>query len=531
MIPVLRITTLRQTFSRRLLLLLTLFSLVSSLVIVLTFQYLTDQTNRIELNETFSHLQPRIGTLHRVWNQDADHMLDILEWSNILNLQEPARTEKLNAFFTAQADSMEFEGIVITDAKNDKLLFNFWTVFGNPDFVDFATANSTNKFYWYDAKHATLYNVIRKPARVKSQQINTYYFKAWDSAILRRIRFSGITLFISMGSKPLLSSAGNLEMEAAPPGTDPYTERVLNGIKYQEGTFALDELTAAGSTVPLILTVRAPLKNFLPIPLVLGATVGVTLLFGLMLFVVFGNWLRQLGLRLDGLATAALIFKNNPVNDITSESASLLKQADAGKDDQISALAHELTDLMESAVERDTEQRGYLQTLDLLQDAVIEFSPDGKLIRATDAWKSMTGIDDCVAHGIDSCVHQEDGSELLEQLSALTHNQKDQINLRFRMLRQHDASKIFWVEGRFAAVKHHDKVVRIRGVVRDITNTYLQERQINHMALHDALTDLPNRILLEDRLATSIARAARGAHRPACGTGVHRSRSFQTGER
>jgi diguanylate cyclase (GGDEF)-like protein len=37
----------------------------------------------------------------------------------------------------------------------------------------------------------------------------------------------------------------------------------------------------------------------------------------------------------------------------------------------------------------------------------------------------------------------------------------------------------------------------------------MHERQINHMAMHDALTDLPNRVLMEDRLAMAIPRAER----------------------
>ena len=71
--------------------------------------------------------------------------------------------------------------------------------------------------------------------------------------------------------------------------------------------------------------------------------------------------------------------------------------------------------------------------------------------------------------------------------------------------------------GSLAAVKQNDKLVCIRGVVRDITNTYRQERQISHMALHDALTDLPNRVLLEDRLDMSISRSIRSGQRVALG--------------
>ncbi len=47
------------------------------------------------------------------------------------------------------------------------------------------------------------------------------------------------------------------------------------------------------------------------------------------------------------------------------------------------------------------------------------------------------------------------------------------------------------------------------GVVRDITERKKQSAAIEHQALHDALTDLPNRSLLADRLKQTVLRAQR----------------------
>ncbi|MBU1664128.1 MAG: EAL domain-containing protein, partial [Gammaproteobacteria bacterium] len=57
----------------------------------------------------------------------------------------------------------------------------------------------------------------------------------------------------------------------------------------------------------------------------------------------------------------------------------------------------------------------------------------------------------------------------------------------------------------------------LRGVLRDITQRYLQERRITHMALHDALTGLPNRVLLEDRMKVAMRQAERSQRKVALG--------------
>ena len=51
--------------------------------------------------------------------------------------------------------------------------------------------------------------------------------------------------------------------------------------------------------------------------------------------------------------------------------------------------------------------------------------------------------------------------------------------------------------------------VRVVGTVQDITERKALERQLEHQALHDPLTDLPNRLLFIDRLEHALARTER----------------------
>ena len=52
--------------------------------------------------------------------------------------------------------------------------------------------------------------------------------------------------------------------------------------------------------------------------------------------------------------------------------------------------------------------------------------------------------------------------------------------------------------------------VRVLGVMIDITARRLAEERLAHAARHDALTDLPNRMLFRERLEEALVRGRRG---------------------
>jgi len=507
--------TLRKEFITRLLLLLFSFAAVTTLAISVIYQQRLEQQNRADIRSILNHMVPRIKNQVRLWQGDANHVLSIIEWSGLLTLNDKLRANKLNAFFTAQSESIDFEGIVITEVETKNVVYDYWEAFQKPNLK---SIRGQDQSLWLDEEHKVLYSRISKTLYQSGREIEVVFYKAWESDTLNRLSFSDSETFLALGSYPLISSAGRLALEAAQPKAGDYAKYKINGSTFHEDSTELEQLSLAdGKQVALRLVVRAPINNSFPMSALLISTFGITLLFSLLMYWVFGRWLGQVGNRLDTATKAALLFQNRKLNSPIQEQLSLLSIADAQKHDQISVIAQELSALMITSEQRDEEQRAYLQTLDMLQDAVIEFSPDGRLLRATDAWKVLSGKDNIAECGIANCVHPEDSGDVLEQISALVHHQKQLVTIRFRLRKPNDLTNHNWVEARFAPVIHDANVVSIRGVVRDITNTYMHERQISHMALHDALTDLPNRGLMEDRLAMAITRAQRSEQRVALG--------------
>lgn len=155
---------------------------------------------------------------------------------------------------------------------------------------------------------------------------------------------------------------------------------------------------------------------------------------------------------------------------------------------------------------------GHLATLNMLSEVVVELSFEGKLVRLTESWNKLVGIEainvsncPCLGKLFTDFVDIEDRTALKQLLNQLKHNEIN--TMRFRMLREDSAEH--WVEGKFTLFGSDHAQSVIRGVLRDVTESYLQEEHITHMAMHDALTNLPNRVLLEERMEQAISQAKR----------------------
>ena len=74
----------------------------------------------------------------------------------------------------------------------------------------------------------------------------------------------------------------------------------------------------------------------------------------------------------------------------------------------------------------------------------------------------------------------------------------------------HQDGRVLWVRDEAVLVRDEAGApLYWQGVITNITERKALEEQLKHRALHDPLTELPNRTLLEDRLRLALKRSRR----------------------
>lgn len=151
------------------------------------------------------------------------------------------------------------------------------------------------------------------------------------------------------------------------------------------------------------------------------------------------------------------------------------------------------------------------RALDACPDGVVITGPkqDYSIIYVNPAFEKITGYTTKEILG-KNCrfLQNNDHDQIgLEKLRLLLHESKPgQVVLR----NYRKDGSLFWNEMHLAPVLDDKKnVTHYVGVLIDVTERVLLEEQLTHHATHDTLTNLPNRILLLDRIQHAIVQAKR----------------------
>ncbi len=127
-------------------------------------------------------------------------------------------------------------------------------------------------------------------------------------------------------------------------------------------------------------------------------------------------------------------------------------------------------------------------------------------------WKAMIGhpetdIGDAPGEWLGR-VHPDDRAGLTQALEGHLNGSTQHFESEHRI--QHRDGSYRWMLARGIAVRDHSgRATRVVGSQTDVTDRRVAEQRLQHDALHDALTGLPNRVLFLDRLSQSLRRAQR----------------------
>jgi diguanylate cyclase (GGDEF)-like protein/PAS domain S-box-containing protein len=113
---------------------------------------------------------------------------------------------------------------------------------------------------------------------------------------------------------------------------------------------------------------------------------------------------------------------------------------------------------------------------------------------------------------LDHLVHPDDRPRALAALERMRSSAETSLRLEHRLVRS-DGS-VVWVEQEVTLLPEAEgREAHLHSHFQDVTDRERDRASLTHQVFHDPLTGLPNRALLEDRIAHALARSARHGSR------------------
>jgi diguanylate cyclase (GGDEF)-like protein/PAS domain S-box-containing protein len=154
-------------------------------------------------------------------------------------------------------------------------------------------------------------------------------------------------------------------------------------------------------------------------------------------------------------------------------------------------------------------------TLNSIGDAVICTDAAGNVTYLNQVAEAITGWSGVEASGrafsdVLRIIDKDNPNHAIDPMAAAMQQNKTVGLTAGCILLRRDGHE-YYIEDSAAPI--HDRQGRVTGAVmvfHDVTQTRALTQRMSHLAHHDYLTDLPNRLLLDDRLAQAISAAQRG---------------------
>ena len=158
----------------------------------------------------------------------------------------------------------------------------------------------------------------------------------------------------------------------------------------------------------------------------------------------------------------------------------------------------------------ETTVRQTRALLDSLPDPAWLSDRDNRMIAVNDAYARACGRppDQIIGHGVETIWARETAELLRNQDNDALLSQRQQRREGVQLVADGTRRSFEYIST--PVLDEQGALVGVAGVARDITQLREDQERIRHMAEHDTLTDLPNRALLQERMALALAKEAEG---------------------
>jgi diguanylate cyclase (GGDEF)-like protein/PAS domain S-box-containing protein len=171
---------------------------------------------------------------------------------------------------------------------------------------------------------------------------------------------------------------------------------------------------------------------------------------------------------------------------------------------------HDITEAKASeAALRDAEER-FRTSFDEAPIGMILVSRRGRIIQANQAFCQIVGRSQEALTGasVQALTHPDDRQVSLTWMNRLLSGEVDDYQIEKRYL--HADGRAVWASLHASFVRDPEgNALYAIGQIEDITERRAMSALMAHAAIHDPLTDLPNRVLFTDRLELALARPVR----------------------
>jgi diguanylate cyclase (GGDEF)-like protein/PAS domain S-box-containing protein len=443
----------------------------------------------------------RLMQLDRDWELHTRDFQVRLEVTRMLEDRKTSLTN-LQAFMTVQGANRRFQRMLIQNRRGDALFS-----FGDNLDVETIPVPAGEESGWYVARGTgNLYRVFVVPIWLGEAETGRMaMFYEIDHALLFNLAAPGVLLTAKHDGKPRSSSIGQAGLAQAGQPESKTDDSELREIPW-----------TTANTEKTLLCINAPIKVlFTTTELAIGAAT-IPIIDGLILWFTLGFWLMRNARRISDLGGAVEEFAAH--GRPTAALEDKLYTAHNAQRDEISEVAVSLKDMIEQTLLRDRErlaenarQRLWSTVFASTNEAILITDRANNIVTVNAGFTRITGYkeEEVVGRNPRMLSAQEHAPEfyasMWKQLLE-TGNWAGEIVDK----RKNGSCYPKWLN--ISLVRDaNGNVSNYIGIFQDITERKANEDRLAFMANHDALTGLPNRQLLVDRLQNSITLARRNS--------------------